>query len=82
MAKSFLIKMFGICEEITGKTELEIMGIQEMNSEDLLKLLKEDYPDLGKIDSLGLAVNHRYIQEPTDIKSDDEIALIPPVSGG
>ncbi len=82
MAGNYLIKMFGICEEITGKTELQITVTEEMNSENLIKLLKEEYPDLGKIDSLGLAVNHRYIQEPTDIKPDDEIALIPPVSGG
>jgi len=44
--------------------------------------LGKAYPELGKLSSLAIAVNNSYAQDEEEINSYDEIALIPPVSGG
>ncbi len=43
------------------------------------------YPDLEKhimSDILRFAINQEYISKNSEIKSTDEIAIFPPVSGG
>jgi MoaD family protein len=82
MTKKITIKLFGICQEIANRNEIEIRDSSINNSDDLLQELKNQFPDFNKISSLSLAVNHVYAQEEVEIKPGDEIALIPPVSGG
>lgn len=50
---------------------------------ELLSSLCEKRPRLGEIRSaLRLAVNLEFVAEPTPLYDGDEVALIPPVSGG
>ena len=50
---------------------------------DLLNSLCEDCPALGKIrPALRVAVNLEYVQLDHPLSDNDEVALIPPVSGG
>jgi molybdopterin converting factor small subunit len=49
---------------------------------DLLRILTDRYPALSKLSSLTIAVNGEYSQPHTIINSGDEVAIIPPVSGG
>ncbi len=49
---------------------------------DLRKALSAKYPALDKLNSLFIAVNRAYAEDATTLKETDEIALIPPVSGG
>ena len=58
------------------------ISIEASTSSDLIEKLKSDYPDLGQIHSLVLAVNQKYVNDDVALTSTDEIALIPPVSGG
>ncbi|MGC1242188.1 MAG: MoaD/ThiS family protein [Chryseosolibacter sp.] len=44
--------------------------------------LKQRYPSLLDIRSLMIAVNNAYAEDDLSIADSDEIALIPPVSGG
>ncbi len=44
--------------------------------------LFEQYPDMGKLRSLAIAVDHSYAEDHAELKSGQEVALIPPVSGG
>ena len=79
------IKLFGIAGDIVGKPTLSLpkkewAGIQNVAA--LKAYLYKTYPDLGKLSSLAIAVNKSYAREDTAIESSDEIALIPPVSGG
>jgi molybdopterin synthase sulfur carrier subunit len=40
------------------------------------------YPELAKLQSLAVAVNGAYAQNEAHISAEDEVVLIPPVSGG
>jgi len=44
--------------------------------------LKTNYPKLKDIKSLLVAVNSEYAESNLVLSENDEIALIPPVSGG
>ncbi len=82
MTFRYRIKLFGITEEIVGRSEYDLESKEKMDSEALIMAMKSSFPDLEKIHSLMLAVNQQYSQEKTELNPDDEIALIPPVSGG
>jgi molybdopterin converting factor small subunit len=50
---------------------------------DLLKLLCEKYPMLiYGADNVSIAVNKAYVREPTVLNDGDEVAFLPPISGG
>ncbi|TYP94462.1 molybdopterin synthase sulfur carrier subunit [Sphingobacterium allocomposti] len=73
---------FGIAKEIVGRPK-EVLDVSDgITAGELKVLLEEKYPDLLKLRSYFLAVNEEYATEEQSIKADDEIALIPPVSGG
>ena len=55
-------------------------GIQTVG--DLKKLLMDQYPSLRELSSLAMAVNQSYARDNDPVNESDEIALIPPVSGG
>jgi molybdopterin converting factor subunit 1 len=75
------IKAFGITKEIVGAREIvvetNIQTVAELREE-----LKVKYPALLKLKSLFIAVNSKYSDEELALHETDEIALIPPVSGG
>jgi sulfur-carrier protein len=75
------IKTFGISRDILGGREVEL----DMNGTsvgDLRNSLSRRYPQLDKLNSLFIAVNMEYAPDEKVLTSTDEIALIPPVSGG
>ena len=75
------IKTFGVAREILGSKELmfEISGNKVI---DLRNELFKKYPSLESLNSLLIAVNQRYSDDDAELTETDEIALIPPVSGG
>lgn len=77
----FVIKTFGITKDIVGSRET-VVEFDGENVAALRKALKARYPRLGEIRSLMIAVNNTYAEDDTSIGESDEIALIPPVSGG
>lgn len=76
------ILLFGITKDIIGSERyaLELEG--EVTVARLKEVLTSEFPQLTKLRSLLVAVNNEYGQPDTNISSKDEIALIPPVSGG
>lgn len=78
----YRILLFGITREIIGKHEISINSGNIAEVKDLLAQLKEAYPALAKLKSLLVAVNDEYAEESQELSEHDEIALIPPVSGG
>jgi len=75
------IKTFGIAREILGSKEVEL-EINGRTVADLQKELNQQYPSLESLNSLFIAINQNYADGSTVLKETDEIALIPPVSGG
>jgi molybdopterin synthase sulfur carrier subunit len=72
---------FGIAKDIFGGSSIEI----ELNDADvrsLKALLEERYERLKNLKSYMVAVNNEYAADDKPISATDEIAIIPPVSGG
>jgi MoaD family protein len=77
------VKFFASYRDITGRSE-EILDLSEGASVSaLLGLLREKYPKIGSLtDTIIASVNKRYAKEDVVLKEGDEVALLPPVSGG
>lgn len=77
------ILLFGITRDIVGRESLT--GNPYSSAETVGKLraiLEQEYPELTKLSSLAFAVNEAYADDDTPLDKNDNIALIPPVSGG
>ena len=73
---------FGLAKDILGQQRLEMELEEGVSSEEFEQHLQKAYPALGESLSIRLAVNETYVQEAITLKDGDEVALIPPVSGG
>src|ERR1035438_9344204 len=77
------VLFFGILKEIVGKPADEIDLPDGASVRDVLAHYGSQMPRLREsLPSLALAVNQQYAGPDTKLKPDDEIALLPPVSGG
>ncbi|UYZ62435.1 MoaD/ThiS family protein [Hymenobacter weizhouensis] len=76
------IALFGISKEIVGQPTLHITADEGVSVQGLLAQLRAQYPALIQLSSLAVAVNNEYAEEAQRLQAHDEIALIPPVSGG
>lgn len=77
------VLLFGVTKDITRQDVLDIpAGESIKNVRQLKTYLRGKYPDLSRLSSLAVAVNNTYAMEDMQIRPEDEIALIPPVSGG
>ena len=78
--KKMKLKVFGVARDIMGGKEVEVGSVQNVG--ELRKLLLSNFPKLKELNSLLIAVNQTYASDEISISETDEIALIPPVSGG
>lgn len=53
------------------------------NAEDLFGILAQEYPEMEKYKTyIRLSVNQQYLPFTTELKPNDEVVFITPVSGG
>lgn len=76
------IRLFGIAREITGQTVLHWEVEEPFRVANLVGKLEQEYPEFARLHSIMVAVNEDYTEDDTLLKASDEIAVIPPVSGG
>ena len=76
------VALFGIAREIVGQSSLGIALEAGQSVGGLLVALRTQYPELARLRSLAVAVNNEYADDSVALHERDEIALIPPVSGG
>ena len=76
------ILTFGIARDIIGSSTFSIELTEGSTAEDLKKEILALYPRFISLSSLMIAVNAEYGNSETTLHEGDEIALIPPVSGG
>ena len=76
------ILLFGIARDIIGDRNLVLEVDDKCLVSDLKSKIVSNYPKFGDLKHLAIAVNNEYATGETVINSSDEIALIPPVSGG
>ncbi len=77
-----LVLLFGISRDIVGSKSIQIDFEGEVRVKDLMNKMKENYPKFEELSSLLVAVNDEYASDDTVLSGNEEIALIPPVSGG
>jgi molybdopterin converting factor subunit 1 len=78
------IKLFAILKDKAGRDELHINSRSSTVSE-LLREVSNEYPALSEILSCGrilTAVNQEFVKGDAPVKDGDEVALMPPFSGG
>jgi molybdopterin synthase sulfur carrier subunit len=75
------LKTFGIARDILGGKEV-LVEVEGTSVADLRQELETRYPQLTGLRSLFIAVNQSYAADTLELNESDEIALIPPVSGG
>lgn len=76
------ILAFGITKDILGAAEKELETQDDLKVGQLKRILEENFPLLVKLKSYFIAVNEEYAEDDQTIVNTDEVALIPPVSGG
>ena len=78
------IKLFAILKDKAGRDELHINSRSSTVSE-LLKAVSDEYPALSEHLSCGrilTSVNQEFVKGDAPVKDGDEVALMPPFSGG
>ncbi|MBL0317225.1 MAG: MoaD/ThiS family protein [Flavobacteriales bacterium] len=76
------ILAFGFAGDVIGKRSFDLELRDGADTDLLQEHLGLSYPALKGILNMALAVNQTYIVENTKLKDGDEVAIIPPVSGG
>ena len=82
MQTSIQLLAFGIARDILGASVLTISTSEIQTVGALRRQLQEQYPALSRLNALAFAVNSVYAQDEHAIMPGDEVALLPPVSGG
>lgn len=77
------VLFFGMLKELTGKTDMSLELSDGETVRDLLEHCAREFPRIKEmLPTLAVAVNQHYAAPDAKLNSDDEIALLPPVSGG
>ncbi len=77
------MRLFAQQREQAGWTEREVEIADGSKVADLIAALGRDYPPIAAAARLlAAAVNAEYVEPDTVLRAGDEVALIPPVSGG
>jgi len=81
--QSLSIKLFASLKQSMNSDEIKIYIDNEITVSQMKKIVFETFPNLKKLNVPFLvAVNHKLAKDFSIIKSNDEVALIPPISGG
>ena len=75
------VLFFGVLRDMAGSRDEEIEVVKGATVAVLLNVYKERMPLFGW-DSIAVAVNQEYAKSGDVLRDGDEVALLPPVSGG
>ena len=77
------VRLFARLREITGKAELSRDMPDGSDARALWNALTREYAGLAPYGgSISCAVNEEYAKFTTQLKDGDQVAFLPPVSGG
>ena len=77
------IRLFARLRDIAGQSELLREVPQGASARDVWTLLATEFPELGRYEtSVSAAVNEDYAKMTARLADGDEVAFLPPVSGG
>ena len=73
---------FGIARDVLGQRQTDWVLPAPATVDDLRADLEKHFPLLTGLASLAIAINSEYARKGQALADGDEVALIPPVSGG
>jgi len=77
------VRFFALYREVVGKEQVEIEVTEGTTPAHVWRELCQDFPKLvDQSDIWKVAVNSEYIDPDSKLKEGDEVAFIPPLSGG
>ena len=77
------VLFFASCRELVGNSEMSLSLPDHSSVSDLLARLGQVHPRLREMEgSLMVSVNQAYVDRTRQLNEGDEVAFIPPVSGG
>ena len=77
------VRLFARLSELAGTREAEVELGEGLTAGEVYRLLCGEYPALSGLNgSIRYAVNGEYAEAGHPVGEGDEVALIPPVSGG
>ena len=77
------VRLFARLRDIAGAPELDREMPAGATAADVWRTLVGEFPDMAGYDSsISTAVNADYAKMATVLTDDDEVAFLPPVSGG
>src|SRR5262249_15403230 len=77
------VRLFARLREIAGATEMAREVVSGTTIGGVWRQLVSDFPALGPYErSISSAINLEYARMDTEVRDGDEVAFLPPVSGG
>jgi len=77
------VRFFAVLRERAGTAELRCKAPPETTVGELWAIIRRERPALAEFrGSVAFARNQEYVDSETPLQDNDEVAFIPPVSGG
>ncbi len=76
------VKLFALGRDLVGKNELPLLLPDGATVQSVLDDLNREYPKFRQLKTYMVAVNMEYAERSQKLRDGDELAIIPPVSGG
>jgi molybdopterin converting factor subunit 1 len=77
------VKLFALIRERAGVSELSLDLPDGSTVQGAIERLGEQFPGIGEfLPRCAFAINREYASIETPLQQNDELAIIPPVSGG
>ena len=77
------VLLFAAAREAAGRGRLEVPHREGLTAGEVWDALQSRSPALAPLTgSVSVAVNHRFVPRDTVLAAGDELAFLPPVSGG
>ena len=76
------VKLFAAVRDIVGDSELELRLSEGADARQIWDRLVANHPGLAIHHMPMVAINEEYAEPETGLRDGDELAFIPPVSGG
>src|SRR5215471_15100207 len=77
------VLLFGVLKDVTGRASEQVTLPEGATLRDLVARYQSQFPRLRELGpSLALSINQEYAAAGSRLHENDEVALLPPVSGG
>ena len=76
------VKFFALGRELVGAQSLTLELPESATIQDALTSVSERHPRFAELPSFLVALNAQYAERTAAVRNGDELAIIPPVSGG